>query len=128
MTTDYVQTKGRIFDIQRYSIHDGTGIRTICFLKGCVLRCKWCCNPESQEYGIQEMTVQGKKKIIGRDVTVAEVLETVEKDRPYYNRSGGGLTLCGGVCVWVGGVILVGGGVGLGLWGFWVGWGLGLRV
>lgn len=93
---DYLQTKGRIFDIQRYSIHDGTGIRTICFLKGCVLRCKWCCNPESQEYAIQEMTVRGKKKIIGRDVTVEEVMETVEKDRPYYNRSGGGLTLSGG--------------------------------
>ena len=96
MTTDYLQTKGRIFDIQRYSIHDGTGIRTICFLKGCVLRCKWCCNPESQEYRIQEMVVQGKTKIIGRDVTVAEVMETVEKDRPYYHRSGGGLTLSGG--------------------------------
>jgi len=93
---DYLQTKGRIFDIQRYSIHDGTGIRTICFLKGCVLRCRWCCNPESQEYAIQEMTVRGKKKMIGRDVTVAEVMETVEKDRPYYNRSGGGLTLSGG--------------------------------
>lgn len=96
MTKDYLQTKGRIFDIQRYSIHDGTGIRTICFLKGCVLRCKWCCNPESQEYGIQEMTAQGKTKIIGRDVTVAQVMETVEKDRPYYYRSGGGLTLSGG--------------------------------
>ncbi len=93
---DYLQTKGRIFDIQRYSIHDGTGIRTICFLKGCVLRCKWCCNPESQEYGIQEMNVGGKPKVIGRDVTVAEVMETVEKDRPYYMRSGGGLTLSGG--------------------------------
>ena len=96
MMTDYLQTKGRIFDIQRYSIHDGTGIRTICFLKGCVLRCKWCCNPESQEYRIQEMTVQGRKKVIGQDVTVAQVMETVEKDRPYYNRSGGGLTLSGG--------------------------------
>lgn len=96
MAVDYLRTKGRIFDIQRYSIHDGTGIRTICFLKGCVLRCKWCCNPESQEYGIQEMTVGGKKKVIGRDVTVEEVMETVEKDRPYYNRSGGGLTLSGG--------------------------------
>lgn len=93
---DYLQTKGRIFDIQRYSIHDGTGIRTICFLKGCVLRCKWCCNPESQEYPIQEMIVRGKAKTIGRDVTVADVMETVEKDRPYYHRSGGGLTLSGG--------------------------------
>lgn len=91
-----LQTKGRIFDIQRYSIHDGPGIRTIVFLKGCVLRCKWCCNPESQEYAIQTMMVDGKPKIIGRDVTVEEVMETVEKDRNYYRRSGGGLTLSGG--------------------------------
>ncbi len=85
----YLHTKGRIFDIQRYSIHDGKGIRTIVFLKGCVLRCKWCCNPESQEYQIQTMTVQGKPKTIGRDVTVEEVMETVIKDEPYYRRSGG---------------------------------------
>lgn len=89
-------TKGRIFDIQRYSIHDGNGIRTIVFLKGCVLRCRWCCNPESQEYDIQTMMVQGKPKVIGRDVTVAEVMKTVEKDRQYYWRTGGGLTLSGG--------------------------------
>ena len=93
---EYLQTKGRIFDIQRYSVHDGRGIRTICFLKGCVLRCRWCCNPESQEYGIQTMMVQGKPKVIGRDVTVEEVLREVEKDRQYYRRSGGGLTLSGG--------------------------------
>ena len=93
---DYLDTTGRIFDIQRYSIHDGKGIRTIVFLKGCVLRCKWCCNPESQEYGIQTMVVGGKPKTIGRDVTVREVMETVVKDRMYYRRSGGGLTLSGG--------------------------------
>ena len=93
---DYLQTRGRIFDIQRYSIHDGHGIRTIVFLKGCVLRCRWCCNPESQEYKIQTMMVQGKPKTIGRDVTVEEVVQEVEKDRAYYRRSGGGLTLSGG--------------------------------
>lgn len=92
----YLDTKGRIFDIQRFSVHDGNGIRTIVFLKGCVLRCRWCCNPESQEYKIETMTVQGKEKIIGQDVTVREVMETVEKDRPYYRRTGGGLTLSGG--------------------------------
>lgn len=91
-----LQTKGRIFDIQRYSIHDGRGIRTIVFLKGCVLRCRWCCNPESQEYDIETMMVDGRPKVIGRDVTVEEVLEEVEKDRGYYRRSGGGLTLSGG--------------------------------
>ena len=93
---DYWKTKGRIFDIQRYSIHDGDGIRTIVFLKGCVLRCRWCCNPESQEYEIQTMMVQGEPKVIGKDVTVAEVMEIVEKDRPYYRRTGGGMTLSGG--------------------------------
>lgn len=93
---DYLKTKGRIFDIQRYSIHDGNGIRTIVFLKGCVLRCRWCCNPESQSYEIETMKVQGEEKIIGRDVTVEEVMETVEKDRTYYRRTGGGLTLSGG--------------------------------
>ena len=96
MAVSYLDTKGRIFDIQRFSIHDGKGIRTIVFLKGCVLRCKWCCNPESQEYKIQTMIVHGKPKIIGEDVTVRDVLEIVEKDRPYYRRSNGGLTLSGG--------------------------------
>ena len=96
MAENYLDERGRIFDIQRYSIHDGSGIRTIVFLKGCVLRCKWCCNPESQEYKIQTMTVQGKPKVIGQDVTVREVLETVERDRTYYRRSNGGMTLSGG--------------------------------
>ncbi len=89
-------TRGRIFDIQRFSVHDGPGIRTIVFLKGCFLRCRWCCNPESQEYDIQQMTQNGKVKTVGRDVTVGEVMETVEKDRIYYRQSGGGMTLSGG--------------------------------
>ena len=91
--------KGRIFDIQRFSIHDGPGIRTIVFLKGCVLRCRWCCNPESQEYAIQEMTLNGKTSVVGRDVTVDEVMEEVLKDMAYYRRTGGGLTLSGGECL-----------------------------
>lgn len=91
-----MNTKGRIFDIQRFSIHDGPGIRTIIFLKGCVLRCKWCCNPESQSYEIQQMNLNGETKTVGRDVTVADVIKEAEKDRAYYYRSGGGLTLSGG--------------------------------
>lgn len=96
---DYLDTTGRIFDIQRYSIHDGPGIRTIVFLKGCVLRCQWCSNPESQKYDIQEMIVGGRKKIIGRDVTVREVMKDVMKDEDYYRTTGGGLTLSGGECL-----------------------------
>ena len=90
------ETKGRIFDIQRFSVHDGPGIRTIIFLKGCVLRCKWCCNPESQNFAIEEMVQGGKTKTVGRDVTVAEVMETIKRDTNYYRRSGGGVTLSGG--------------------------------
>ncbi len=87
---------GRIFDIQRFSVHDGPGIRTIVFLKGCPFRCKWCCNPESQEFEIQTMLMNGKRKKAGQDVTVEEVMKTIRRDQPYYHRSGGGVTLSGG--------------------------------
>ncbi|MBR2264501.1 MAG: glycyl-radical enzyme activating protein [Firmicutes bacterium] len=100
MNDNFWEQTGRIFDIQKYSIHDGPGIRTIAFLKGCPLRCQWCCNPESQEYAIQTMRLKDRKpKIVGQDVTVREVMEEVEKDRVYYRRSGGGLTLSGGECL-----------------------------
>lgn len=91
-----LSVKGRIFDIQRFSTHDGPGVRTIVFLKGCALRCRWCCNPESQSFEIEEMKQGENFKTIGRDVTVDEVMKTVLKDMPYYKRSGGGLTLSGG--------------------------------
>ena len=90
------QTKGRIFNIQRFSIHDGPGIRTIVFFKGCYMRCAWCCNPESQEYGVQTLIEKGKEKIVGRDVTVEELMPELLADLPYYRRSGGGITLSGG--------------------------------
>ena len=93
---DLYSVRGRIFDIQRFSVHDGPGVRTIVFLKGCALRCRWCCNPESQSFEIQKMTVAGKEKTVGRDISVGEVIPEVLKDRVYYRRSGGGLTLSGG--------------------------------
>ena len=91
-----MKAKGRIFDIQKYSIHDGPGIRTIVFLKGCALRCRWCCNPESQEFDIQTMMFEGKEKVMGYDVTVEDVMPAILQDTFYYNRSGGGVTLSGG--------------------------------
>lgn len=96
-----LQTKGRIFNIQRFSIHDGPGVRTIVFLKGCPLRCRWCCNPESQEWKFETMVTGGVPKPVGRDVTVEEVLEEIRRDQVYYRRSGfGGMTLSGGECLW----------------------------
>ncbi len=90
---------GRIFDIQRFSIHDGDGIRTLVFFKGCIFRCRWCCNPESQEFAPQILRTGGKEKLVGKDMTVEEVMREVRKDVPYYRRSGGGLTLSGGECL-----------------------------
>ena len=89
-------TLGRIFNIQRFSIHDGPGIRTIVFFKGCPMRCAWCCNPESQSFEIEEMVEAGRVKTVGRDVTVADVMPEILADLPYYRRSGGGVTLSGG--------------------------------
>ncbi len=99
MEQDVRNVRGRIADIQRFSLHDGPGIRTIVFLKGCRFRCRWCCNPEMQSYDIQTMMVNGVPKTIGRDVTVGEVIREVVKDRDFFWRSGGGLTLSGGECL-----------------------------
>ncbi len=97
---ELLNVKGRIFNIQRFSIHDGPGVRTIVFLKGCPLRCKWCCNPESQDYKFESITTAGVTKNVGKDVTVSEVMEEIERDRVYYRRSGfGGVTLSGGECL-----------------------------
>ncbi len=93
---DIYNVRGRIFDIQKFSVHDGPGIRTIVFLKGCALRCRWCCNPESQSKEIETMHTPQGDKIIGRDVTVGEIIGEVLKDRQFFTRSGGGLTLSGG--------------------------------
>lgn len=99
MQENYMEQTGRIFDIQKFSTHDGPGIRTIVFLKGCVLRCRWCCNPESQSTKIETMNQNDKLKTIGYDTTVREIIKTVVQDMPYYRRSGGGLTLSGGECL-----------------------------
>lgn len=93
---DFNDVKGRIFDIQRFSVHDGPGIRTIIFLKGCMFRCKWCCNPEGQNFEIEKLLSNGKEKIVGRDITAGEVVDIIARDDNYYRRSGGGVTLSGG--------------------------------
>lgn len=90
------EIKGRIFNIQRFSIHDGPGIRTIVFFKGCKMRCAWCCNPESQNWQIETLIENGKEKVVGYDVGVWDIMPELLADKPYYRRSGGGITLSGG--------------------------------
>ncbi|MBI5482309.1 MAG: radical SAM protein [Deltaproteobacteria bacterium] len=75
---------GRVFDVQRFSIHDGPGIRTTVFFEGCPLRCAWCQNPE----GFASRRADA--------VPIEAILAEVLRDRDYYAVSGGGLTVSGG--------------------------------
>jgi pyruvate formate lyase activating enzyme len=85
--------KGIIFDIKRFAIHDGRGIRTTVFFKGCPLNCRWCHNPESREKGIEE---NGAKETPGEKVSVKQVMTEIEKDTLFYDESSGGVTFSGG--------------------------------
>ncbi len=131
---------GTIFNVQRYSVHDGPGIRTTAFLKGCPLTCSWCHNPEGVEPTPEILVladrcagclacveacpqpkveradgtpwtnravcqvcgrcvaacVRGARKLVGREVTVEGLADELERDRPFYEESGGGVTLSGG--------------------------------
>jgi len=86
-----------IFNIQRFSTHDGPGLRTAIFFKGCPLRCPWCHNPESLRFGVEPMAqLDGGVEFVGRPYRVAELVAQVEPDRLFYDMSGGGVTLTGG--------------------------------
>lgn len=102
--------KGLVADIQRASVHDGYGIRTTVFLKGCPLNCRWCHNPECISFEPQEMVYpekcigcgkceegcfSGAKVMCGKEMTAEEVMCEVLEDKPYYI-NGGGLTISGG--------------------------------
>lgn len=86
-----------VFNIQKFSIHDGPGVRTTIFFKGCPIRCAWCHNPESQSYQIETMYKKnGKEEIVGKHYTVQELIKEAQKDQLFYEQSGGGVTLSGG--------------------------------
>lgn len=101
-----MQASGFIFDIKKYSINDGPGIRTTIFFKGCPLKCWWCHNPESREPEPEEFPDclfrwnpnydSDLKNVVGRKVTTAEVMKEIEKDIPFYQQSKGGATFSGG--------------------------------
>ena len=85
--------EGLVLRIERSSIHDGSGFRTVVFLKGCPLRCQWCSTPESQSF-MPETTAGGVA--YGTRMTVEQVMREVRKDSLFYFISAGGLTLSGG--------------------------------
>ena len=91
-----MEVTGRLFNIQKFSINDGPGIRTTVFFKGCPLRCKWCSNPESQNRNAAVAGAMEDETFCGREYTVEEVMAEVRKDAAFYKQSGGGVTLSGG--------------------------------
>jgi glycyl-radical enzyme activating protein family len=104
----------RIFNIQRYSLNDGQGIRTVVFFKGCPHSCPWCANPESISPRIEMVRRESKClhcapclrdadecpsgafERIGRDISLDELEREVLKDELFFRTSGGGVTLSGG--------------------------------
>ncbi|MHA1543310.1 MAG: glycyl-radical enzyme activating protein [Candidatus Hodarchaeales archaeon] len=83
--------KGVIFDIKKYALHDGPGIRTTIFFKGCALNCWWCHNPE----GISQ-SIESSCGVVGREISVDELIDEIKKDWIFYEESKGGITISGG--------------------------------
>lgn len=84
-----------VTNIQRFSLHDGPGIRTTVFLKGCSLCCPWCSNPENISFEMESYVKNGKAGIYGREYSNDEIFAEVMKDREFY-KEGGGVTFSGG--------------------------------
>ncbi len=82
-----------LFNIQRFCLHDGPGIRSTIFFKGCPLRCRWCANPEAISSRLRS---ELEASLRGGIWTLEEVLEEVLKDKVFYDGSDGGVTLSGG--------------------------------
>ena len=93
------QDVGRIFDIQKFSLHDGPGIRTIVFLKGCPMACAWCSNPGSRKLQVLQLQDPNNADVYvadSRDYAIDDVVRICMQDLPFYEESGGGVTLSGG--------------------------------
>ena len=84
-----------VTNIQRFSLHDGPGIRTTVFLKGCTLRCPWCANPENISFGREPYDNDGAAAWYGTELPLDDIYAEVMKDRAYY-AEGGGVTFSGG--------------------------------
>lgn len=97
---------GLVFDIKRFALHDGPGIRTTVFLKGCSLRCRWCQNPESIRTFSETLKVKSistsynkhceEEAVFGKQYSVEELIEELVKDKVFYDESSGGITFSGG--------------------------------
>lgn len=96
--------QGIVFDIKRFAVHDGPGIRTTLFFKGCPLNCAWCHNPESiapgPELSEKEVIIGGRSfcqtETVGTTYSIRQLFNLVMKDQVFWEESGGGVTFSGG--------------------------------
>jgi pyruvate formate lyase activating enzyme len=89
-------TSGIIFDIREFTLHDGPGIRTTVFLKGCPLTCMWCHNPEGQSTRPQVIRSRAGERIAGKEYTAEELAGLLNQQVAILNSNEGGITFSGG--------------------------------
>ncbi len=89
-------TSGIVFDIKEFAIHDGPGIRTSVFLKGCPLSCQWCHNPEGQSRQPQMIRAPSGERIAGKEYTAAELAARLNQQVAILRANEGGVTFSGG--------------------------------
>ncbi len=98
-------TEGLIFDLKRFALHDGPGIRLTVFMKGCPLRCWWCHNPESlgkdsqlleRKNTIGDRVIGIQREHVGQTFTIETLKNEIEKEVVFFDESGGGVTFSGG--------------------------------
>ena len=87
---------GTVFDIREFSVHDGPGLRTTVFMKGCRLRCSWCHNPEGLRRRPQIMKGTAGERLVGRNLTSLELANRLNSQSEILRNAGGGVTFSGG--------------------------------
>jgi pyruvate formate lyase activating enzyme len=88
--------RGLVFDIREFTVHDGPGVRTTVFMKGCPLRCTWCHNPEGLAPAPQRMRSPSGERVVGRYYDVRELADILNRQTAILTAAGGGITFSGG--------------------------------